>query len=711
MKKRVILIVDDERPNRLILKKQLEDTYDLLEATGGREALEVLRANTQRISAVLLDILMPDMDGYEVMHAMNAEPELSKIPVIVSSQKGGDEAEALALSCGAQDFIAKPYKAEIIRHRLANLIKFRETAALINRAEFDELTGLYNKPFFTEKVSDHLRHHPDERFDLMCIGIERFHLINEAYGTKQGDALLRYIADLLREAKRPLYSARFSADLFVLLLPHRDNYEDSTLAQWYARVNEFPINMDVKLHCGIYAITPEDAEVSVNVLCDRAQSASIKNKGMYDTLFYVYDDALRQKLLDEQFVTGNMRLALKEQQYQVYYQPKYDLRSERIAGVEALVRWIHPERGMIMPGVFIPILERSGFISELDHYVWDVACRDIRRWMDAGLPPIAVSVNVSRADLYDPTLSSTLLTMLQKYEVPIRFLHLEITESAYTNNPEQIIQEVGRLRALGFIVEMDDFGSGYSSLNMLAMLPVDVLKLDIRFIQAESARISGKGVLSFVISLAKWLNLAVVAEGVETGEQIAMLRSMDCTYVQGFYYARPMRREDLEALLRDAHTTEMVSPTGSHPSAAPALAASGKRREMLIVDDMEFNRAVLAGNFDGVYTVVEKENGGEAWEYLCAHYADVEIVMLDLLMPVMDGFQLLDKIRGDERMRELPVIITSQGDAASEGRALRMGADDFISKPYNPDIIRHRVANVLAGYRLRALERKSKTEE
>lgn len=706
MMKRTVLIVDDEAVNRRILGKLLQDQYTIIEAADGKEALALLAANADLVSAVLLDIVMPGMDGYAVLRAMSQNPELSKIPVIVSSQRDGEEAEIRALSLGAQDFIAKPYKAEIVRRRLSNLINFRETAALINKVERDELTGLYNKQFFMKNVSDWLHQHPEEQFDLMCIGIERFRLINERFGTDRGDELLCHIARLLNTASRPIFAARFTDDLFYLLVPHRDTYDAEVLKSWYQKVNDFSPDMDIKMHCGIYAI--EDTETPVNTMCDRAQLASEKNKGSYDAPFCLYDTSLRQKLMDEQFITGNMQSALRSGQFHVYYQPKYDLNNELIAGAEALVRWIHPQRGMISPGTFIPILERSGLISELDLYVWETACRDISRWMQQGLSPIAVSINVSRADIYNPHLSEILLELLKKYQVPIQYLHLEITESAYTDNPGQIIAEVGKLRRLGFIVEMDDFGSGYSSLNMLAEMPVDVLKLDMRFIQAETARTSGKGILSFVISLGKWLDLAVIAEGVETGDQISMLRSMDCNYVQGFYYAKPMNQEDFTALLKSSHTTEMIcSSQTAHrylkEKATPPSPVSG--RTMLIVDDLEFNRAVLSANFSTDFSVVEKGDGSEAWDYLDQHFAEVDIIMLDLLMPVMDGFQLLHKIRSDSRMSDMPVIITSQGDATSERRALQMQADDFISKPYHPEIIRHRVNNVLASHRLHQLQK------
>lgn len=697
--KRTILIVDDQVINRSILNRLLKEEYNVLEAANGKEAMSILEERKEDISAILLDIIMPVMNGYEVLEAMQKDPLLSKIPVVVSSQQDSDEAEVQALELGAQDFVAKPYKGEIILRRLSNIIKLRETAALINKVEKDELTGLYNKQFFIENVSIQLQQNSSQQYDLICFGIECFKLINETYGFAKGDELLRYIAELLQNSTRSVLAARFNADMFYFLTKHRDEYRAELFSPWMRKVNEFPIDMDVKIHCGIYFI--KDNTLPVSVMCDRAQLAAEKNKGMYNLPFFYSDDSIRQKLMEEQFITSNMRTALENEQFQVYYQPKYDLNNEMVAGAEALVRWIHPEKGMLSPGIFVPLFERNGFISQLDQYVWERACQDIREWMNKGYPEIAVSVNVSRADIYNPKLADILLGLLAKYEIPIRYLHLEITESAYTDNPNQIILVVNKLRDIGFIIEMDDFGSGYSSLNMLAEMPVDILKLDMHFVQSETNKTSGKGILSFVISLAKWLNLAVVAEGVETSGQIAILRSMDCNYVQGFYYAKPMTKDDFETLLKTSNITEMICTSRTvQEYVAEEEVIDASDRTMLIVDDIELNRAVLAGTFEGVYQIVEKENGHTAWEYLEEHYQDVEIILLDLLMPVMDGFQLLDKIRGDERMCELPVIITSQGDLDSEQRALEMKADDFISKPYNPDIIKHRVHNVVASHQL-----------
>ena len=265
--------------------------------------------------------------------------------------------------------------------------------------------------------------------------------------------------------------------------------------------------------------------------------------------------------VDEKFMTDSMKEALEKHQFQVYYQPKYDMKTEKVAGAEALVRWMHPEKGMISPRQFIPIFEKNGFITELDSYVWETVCQDMNKWKQQGYPAAAVSVNLSRKDLCNPRLLIILSDLLEKYKIPANYLHLEITENAYTDDYEKMIETVCELRKLGFMIEMDDFGSGSASLNMLAELPIDVLKLDMDFIQTETARASGKGILGFVISLAKWLNLSGVAEGVETPEQLTILQSMGCNFVQGYYYEKPMPEKEFAKILSTSAISEISFST------------------------------------------------------------------------------------------------------------------------------------------------------
>ncbi|MGI6500459.1 MAG: EAL domain-containing protein [Anaerostipes sp.] len=707
MTKRTILVVDDQKINRIILGKLLSQEYNILYANNGQEALDVLQEHSEAISLVLLDIVMPVMDGYEVLRQMKNNAILSKIPVIVSSQNDGEDAEIKVLTLGAYDFIGKPYNAKIICQRIRNTIEFRETAAMINKVERDELTDLYNKHFFIKQVQERILENPDKQYDILCIGVEHFKLINETYGEVQGDKVLCHIADALSATyDGDSVCGRFLGDEFYAFVTREQGEKAENVLEFIQKVNEFPIDMEIKIHCGCYAIGAED--ISVGVMCDRAKLVAEKNRDKYNVLISKYDDSIREKLIDEQFITSNMKAALKAHEFQVYYQPKYDLNSERIAGAEALVRWIHPKRGFMSPGEFIPLFEKNGFITKLDYYVWESVCKDIQQWMKQGKETVAVSVNVSRADMYNPKLVDMLVHLVEKYQIPYNYLHLEVTESAYTENADQIIEVVEKLRNMGFVIEMDDFGSGYSSLNMLAEMPVDILKLDMKFVQNEVKQTESRGILSFVISLAKWLNLKVIAEGVETAEQIAALRSMDCNYVQGFYFAKPMPKKDFEKLIMNSKIIKASKLHVEEPvvkkEVVPVIPSVEHDRVMLIVDDIEVNRAVLGSIFLKEYNIVEKENGKEAFDYLEKNYDKVDIVMLDLLMPVMDGFQVLKMIRANEKMKDIPVIITSQGDKESEQKALGMEADDFISKPYQTDIVAHRVHKVIENYKLQSIQ-------
>ena len=314
-------------------------------------------------------------------------------------------------------------------------------------------------------------------------------------------------------------------------------------------INKLQNAKNVAVKWGIYSV--ESQTVTVDQMCDRALLAARSIKGQYGIYFAAYDDKLRDELLRQQAIIDSMETALEEGQFLVYLQPKYRICDETMAGAEALVRWKHPEWGFQSPAEFIPLFEKNGFITKLDQYVWDKTCCYLRRWDDEGYPPVPVSVNVSRADIYHADIADIMVRTVSKYGLTPSRLHLEITESAYTEDPGQIIETVSHLRELGFVIEMDDFGSGYSSLNMLNQMPIDILKLDMTFIRSETAKPADQGVLQFIMELARRMHLSVVAEGVETKEQLDRLGETGCDYVQGYYFARPMPAGDFERLMRD----------------------------------------------------------------------------------------------------------------------------------------------------------------
>ncbi|MCD7907270.1 MAG: EAL domain-containing protein, partial [Clostridium sp.] len=409
----------------------------------------------------------------------------------------------------------------------------------------------------------------------------------------------------------------------------------------------------------------------------------------YGKYFATYDDKLRNKLLREQAITDGMESALEEGQFVIYLQPKYRIQDFKLAGAEALIRWNHPEWGFQSPAEFIPLFEKNGFITKLDQFVWDRTCAALRKWDDLGIPPIAVSVNVSRADIYNANLADFLVGTVNKYGLPPSRLHLEITESAYTEDPNQIIETVVNLRKLGFIIEMDDFGSGYSSLNMLNEMPLDILKLDMKFIQSETAKPNKQGILRFIMGLARWMKLSVVAEGVETPEQMERLREIGCDYAQGYYMAKPMPCDEFEALLKQESRGEEQAADQADEQ------ADSQRRVLLIADEDEQYRRQVRETFGSRFKVVEAADGEAALSCIADYESRIAVVVLSMTLSGPDGFSVLEILQREKAVWNISAIATAPADAGMEERALEMGADDFAVKPHTQKSLEHRVLQAL----------------
>ena len=547
---RQILIVEDNELSRDMLRETLSDEYRILEAENGKDALDILEKHRDDINLILLDVMMPVMDGYAFLDKMREDSELALIPVIVMTQSNLEEDEVNALVHGAADFVPKPYRPKVIRHRVASLIRLRETAAMANQFRYDRLTGLYSKEYFYRKVRKRLDEKPEQKYSIVCFNIENFKLYNDSYGREAGDRLLRDAAEKAREMMGDDgICGRYGADRFLIFqeqkreMMDRQNFgEDISAVQ--------PENMrNVSAKWGIYEIT--DNSIPVEKMCDRALLAVDSIKGQYNRFFAVYDDTLRGKLLREKSITDTMEDALNEGQFVFYLQPKYSLSTKHMIGAEALVRWFHPKWGFMSPGEFIPLFEKNGFITQLDRYIWEQVAICISEWQERGYPLLPVSVNVSRMDVYQIDLVNTFMDITQKYGIKPESLHLEITESAYADNPTQLIDTVNQLRNQGFIVEMDDFGSGYSSLNMLNQMKLDILKLDMKFIQNEMEKAVDQSIMSYIVNMSHGIGMDVVAEGVETQEQLERLCNIGCDYVQGYYFAKPMPVSQYEELLKD----------------------------------------------------------------------------------------------------------------------------------------------------------------
>ena len=683
-----MLIADDVEMNRAVLVALFADDYEILEARDGEETLDLLREHAEAISVLLLDISMPKLDGLDVLHAMQENPALSVIPVLVTSSEEEEDIGIHAIEAGASDFVTKPIDPRIVKLRVASAIRKREMDSLraqnrylvvqkeeqeryrdillstntivleydfttgqfqydllvaehlagtyddrplweilredrvasaqtvtaleeffyqtitatgntIGRmnvrlrtreagehwfrislskrvdelgatrklhitlldvdselalqnqlkylAEFDPLTGIYNKNSFLQKARELIDSDWGETFAIVRFDVDRFKVINDVFGHDIGDRLLCHIADSLRRFMRHRGTfGRLDADHFALCVPYSERVLEEMLATSHEDLAAFELSFDVVISFGVYVVS--DRTLGVDAMIDRAALAQRTVKGKYLQHVAYYDEKMRDALLDEQELTSQMAGALASGQFQVYFQPKIRLKTGGVCGAEALVRWIHPERGFLSPGAFIPLFERNGFIMRLDAFVWEEVTRFLRSELDAGRTPYPVSANVSRVNLYNQNLVKTLIGLVQKYQLPPGLFELEITESAYAASPELLAEVTGTLRDAGFVIDMDDFGSGYSSLNMLRDIPVDVLKIDMKFLFGAKDGDRGSSILKSVLSLADGLGLPTVAEGVETEEQAEFLASAGCGIAQGYLFYHPMPVEAYHAL-------------------------------------------------------------------------------------------------------------------------------------------------------------------
>lgn len=554
--KDIILLIDDDEENRSTLHEILSDTYTIVDASTITEALTKLENHAVKISLILLNLMISNMYGFAFLAELQRIKVATNIPVIVTTVDNNETKELEALQLGAHDIIAKPFRPAIIKRRIANTIKLLKTAAEINMIERDVLTGLYSMNFFAKKVAEVIQTNVGKKYLVVFANISRFKLVNELFGRAEGDRLLTFIGkSILDTIGENELCGHAGADNFFILIDSNE-YSEGSIKAIVNKLNSYSIPINIVMRFGVYMIN--DITMPIDKICDRAKLAVDTYEGNYDSFITYYDDSIREKLLREHMITNAMKRAVEEKQFVIYYQPKFDLNSECVIGAEALVRWKHPEFGFLSPGEFIPIFEKNGFISELDYYVWDCVCQKIASWVETGHSLMPISVNVSRVDLYNPKLPQLLFDLINKYKIPIQYLHLEITESAYTDNAKQMIDIVNEIRKIGFVIEMDDFGTGYSSLNMLSDLPIEILKLDMSFLRNNVGRSSGRSVIQFVINLAKWLGLFVVAEGVETQEQAIFLRNMGCDYAQGYYYSKPVDDSDFEKLLLETHLCVMI---------------------------------------------------------------------------------------------------------------------------------------------------------
>ena len=549
--KRRVLIVDDEAINRILIGAMLEQTFEVVFAADGKEAMEALLSDDAGFSLILLDLLMPVMDGFEVIRRCKADLHLKSIPIIVMTSE--KTAEVRSIRMGAADFITKPYDMpEVILARCERIIELSEDKSIIRSTERDKISGLYTRSYFFAYIQRRSAR-SNARMDALVLNIDRFHLINELYGRNGGDGILGFFGKLIGEAMPLIHgiACRSDSDTFFVFCEHQEDY-DPMIKRMQDRLSEYTDLRNLHLRAGIYNCS-NDVSTEPEIWFSRAKMACDRIRGQYSSLTELYSRELYERAVFCERLIGDVPDAIANGDFVVMYQPKYRIKedSPTLVSAEALVRWNHPELGFISPGEFIPLFEKNGMIRQVDHYVWRKAAAQIKCWRDLYGVDIPVSVNVSRVDVFDRELEQKLGDILEEFSLRPDELMLEITESAYSDSADRLIEVINRLRDMGFKIEMDDFGSGYSSLNMLTEIPIDVLKIDMQFVRHMMMDEKNLKLVNVVIDIAGFLGVPVVAEGVETEDQLKALKKMGCEIVQGYYFSPPVDADSFAELIKN----------------------------------------------------------------------------------------------------------------------------------------------------------------
>lgn len=429
-----------------------------------------------------------------------------------------------------------------------------ENAALLKYNTTDQLTGLLTREAFFRELQKLLERYPDEDFLFLRFDIDKFQTVNALFGYAEGDRLLKYCADALKaitSSQSENVIGRIDADIFCLCLktdavPDIEKLIPFSIEQFLENFREnYRFNMSI----GLYLI--ENHYESMKDIYAKATMASKKCKDNSAIYYYQYDDTINNEIVKNQLIASKMHKALENGEFVPFFQPKVDLKTQNLIGAEALVRWLPPEGGLIPPSDFIPLFEQNGFIAKLDLYIFEAVCKYLQSWLEQGIAIVPISVNLSQRTLTHPDLLSTILSCVERYAINKRYIHFEITESAYAVNTKQSVQVANELAKNDFHLEMDDFGTGISSLTMLHELPVKTLKLDLRFIESYSQTHTNANIINFVVLLAKQMQLRLVAEGIEDKDQIMFLQSVGCDYGQGYLFSKPVPGDKFEEMLKN----------------------------------------------------------------------------------------------------------------------------------------------------------------
>ena len=539
-----IMVIEDNQDCQEILQNVLEESYNITVVSNTQEALLLLMDAPTTYSLILLELDLPDSACINFLKQRNNQTFLQSIPVIVITGDGNDNG---CYKLGADEFIRKPLNTpDIILARCERTMALFENKNLVQQTERDKLSGLYTIDYFFEYLKQIIPLDMGSDRDAIVIDIEHFRLINEIYGRSVGDQILADIGNYLQQILTTLnaIACRAGADVFYVYCIHQESYQELQEDLQDILARHVKVN-NIRARVGVWQFV-ERGVTDPETWFDRAKSACDRISGNYTVSVATYNSGLHTKHLREERLIRDIYEAIEHKDLKVYYQPKYAIQGDKphLRSAEALIRWIHPTLGFISPADFIPLFESNGLVQMVDYYVWKEAAAQIRRWKDEYDFTVPVSVNVSRIDIYDPDLENKFCNILKENNLSPSEYMIEITESAYAENAQGLIEVLESMRQKGFKIEMDDFGTGYSSLGMLTEIPIDILKIDMSFVRSMEKHEKNKRMVELIIDIAKFLKVPCVAEGVETESQLRALRRMGCDVIQGYFFSKPVSPED-----------------------------------------------------------------------------------------------------------------------------------------------------------------------
>jgi len=550
-----IIIADDDPSILLLLRHFLsENNYDVTEARSGLEAIELCRE--QRFDLAIFDLVMPDVDGISACKEVTLQTSTPP-PVLIITSLDDDTSVSHAFDAGAIDYITKPINWSVFKQRVKRIVESEKNCQKIQRLEFhDTLTGLPNRTLFLDRLESatHRAHRSQNMAALMMIDIDNLKLINETLGHANGDKLIQSVASRLSRTIRDTDTlSRSGGDEFNMIIENIQQLEDVALmAEKFSHAIEHSLTlMDQEIHVkasiGV-SVYPQDGD-DIGSLLSHADAALHRAKEKGGNLYEFYSPELGKKANRRLKLENTLRHAIENDELVVFYQPKINLNTNAATGIEALVRWNHPEQGIIPPDEFIPIAEETGLIIQLGQQVIEKACAQFKQWQDAHLNINNISINVSARQFREQDLVSLLRQTLQHYELDATHIELEITESTLLKNEDHAEAKLNQLHSMGIKISIDDFGTGYASLAYLKRLPIDGLKIDRSFTSGIVHDQDDIAIVNAICGLASGLGLKLVAEGIETAEQLKRIKDLGVDYGQGYYWSPPRPADQYAELL------------------------------------------------------------------------------------------------------------------------------------------------------------------